>query len=104
MREVNVDSWQGDADFAVRFLHQLSPPIGSLIPFAHAHNAGIFLALALRFDVARGKGIRYFWSAFGGYFAGITCTIAVMNYFQAAQVPLGLVVARNLWSLLNVVS
>ncbi|KAI3987630.1 hypothetical protein MKX01_007096 [Papaver californicum] len=46
---------------------------------------GIFVALALRFDVSRGKEIRYFNSAFFGYTLGIVLTIVVMNWFQAAQ-------------------
>jgi hypothetical protein len=47
---------------------------------------GIFVALALRFDVSRGIKNRYFNSAFLGYTAGMTVTIVVMNWFQAAQV------------------
>eukprot|EP01018_Ginkgo_biloba_P029700 Gb_00840 [translate_table: standard] len=46
---------------------------------------GIFVALALRFDVSRGNGERYFKSAFVGYSAGLIVTIIVMNWFQAAQ-------------------
>eukprot|EP00246_Nothoceros_aenigmaticus_P005052 TRINITY_DN16864_c0_g1_i1.p2 TRINITY_DN16864_c0_g1~~TRINITY_DN16864_c0_g1_i1.p2 ORF type:complete len:145 (-),score=16.10 TRINITY_DN16864_c0_g1_i1:664-1098(-) len=46
---------------------------------------GIFVALALRFDVSRGNRKRYFLSAFGGYSAGLIVTIIVMNWFQAAQ-------------------
>ena len=48
--------------------------------------AGIFVALALRFDVSRGKESQYFKSAFLGYTAGLVLTIVVMNWFQAAQV------------------
>lgn len=44
------------------------------------------MALALRFDVSRGKGSQYFKSAFIGYFVGIGLTIVVMNWFKAAQV------------------
>lgn len=44
------------------------------------------MALALRFDVSRGKEIRYFKSAFAGYSVGLIATIIVMNWFQAAQV------------------
>lgn len=47
---------------------------------------GIFVALALRFDVSRGKGSQYFKSAFLGYAFGLILTIVVMNWFQAAQV------------------
>ncbi|ONK64996.1 uncharacterized protein A4U43_C07F32370 [Asparagus officinalis] len=46
---------------------------------------GIFVALALRFDVSRGKQNRYFNSAFFGYTLGLVVTIVVMNWFQAAQ-------------------
>lgn len=44
------------------------------------------MALALRFDVSRGIKNRYFNSAFLGYTVGLTVTIIVMNWFQAAQV------------------
>ncbi|XP_047316275.1 signal peptide peptidase-like [Impatiens glandulifera] len=46
---------------------------------------GIFVALALRFDVSRGKESQYFKSAFLGYSVGVVLTIIVMNWFQAAQ-------------------
>ncbi|OMO57276.1 Glycosyl-phosphatidyl inositol-anchored, plant [Corchorus capsularis] len=46
---------------------------------------GIFVALALKFDVSRGKKSQYFKSAFLGYTVGLVFTIAVMNWFQAAQ-------------------
>ncbi|MCO5597047.1 hypothetical protein L7F22_051121 [Adiantum nelumboides] len=46
---------------------------------------GIFVALALRYDVSRGKGSNYFRSAFAGYVAGLGVTILIMNWFQAAQ-------------------
>ncbi|KAM3296733.1 hypothetical protein ACQJBY_038871 [Aegilops geniculata] len=68
---------------------------------------GIFVALALRFDVSRGiKSRHYFNSAFLGYAAGLTVTIAVMNWFRAAQpallyiVPgvIGFVAAHCLWN------
>jgi len=49
-------------------------------------SSGIFVALALRFDVSRGKQNRYFNSAFFGYTLGLVLTIVVMNWFQAAQV------------------
>lgn len=48
--------------------------------------SGIFVALALRFDVSRGKQPQYFKSAFLGYTFGLALTIVVMNWFQAAQV------------------
>ncbi|KAL0692718.1 hypothetical protein Bca4012_059898 [Brassica carinata] len=46
---------------------------------------GIFVALALRFDVSRRSKPQYFTSAFVGYVAGVVLTIVVMNWFQAAQ-------------------
>ncbi|KAG5253964.1 signal peptide peptidase [Salix suchowensis] len=67
---------------------------------------GIFVALALRFDVSRGKDSQYFKSAFIGYTAGLVLTIIVMNWFQAAQpallyiVPavIGFLAAHVLWN------
>ncbi|KAL9367659.1 hypothetical protein Peur_038858 [Populus x canadensis] len=67
---------------------------------------GIFVALALRFDVSRGKDSQYFKSAFLGYAAGLVLTIIVMNWFQAAQpallyiVPavIGFLAAHVLWN------
>ncbi|MFS7964151.1 putative Piwi domain, presenilin/signal peptide peptidase, plant signal peptide peptidase [Helianthus anomalus] len=38
-------------------------------------------ALALRYDVSRGKESHYFKSAFLGYTVGLVCTIVVMNWF-----------------------
>ncbi|KAK4492345.1 hypothetical protein RD792_003149 [Penstemon davidsonii] len=67
---------------------------------------GIFVALALRFDVSRGKESRYFKSAFVGYAVGLVLTIIVMNWFQAAQPALlyivpavtGFLAAHCLWN------
>ncbi|MQM07391.1 hypothetical protein Taro_040230 [Colocasia esculenta] len=67
---------------------------------------GIFVALALRFDVSRGKDNCYFRSAFLGYSVGLILTIIVMNWFQAAQPALlyivpgvvGFVAAHCLWN------
>ncbi|CAA0822978.1 Signal peptide peptidase [Striga hermonthica] len=67
---------------------------------------GIFVALALRFDVSRGKESRYFKSTFVGYAVGVVATIIVMNWFQAAQpallyiVPgvIGFLAAHCLWN------
>lgn len=53
-------------------------------------SSGIFVALALRFDVSRERKSNYFKSAFMGYAVGVILTIVVMNWFQAAQVG-------NLW-------
>jgi minor histocompatibility antigen H13 len=47
---------------------------------------GIFVALALRFDLSRGHKKTYFYSAFAGYCAGLLVTILIMNWFQTAQV------------------
>ncbi|XP_066329335.1 signal peptide peptidase 1-like [Miscanthus floridulus] len=66
---------------------------------------GIFVALALRFDVSRGIKNRYFNSAFLGYAVGMMVTIIIMNWFQAAQpallylVPgvIGFVAVPSLW-------
>ncbi|KAG1366847.1 signal peptide peptidase 1 [Cocos nucifera] len=67
---------------------------------------GIFVALALRFDISRGEQKRYFNSAFFGYTLGLVVTIVVMNWFQAAQpallyiVPgvIGSVAVHCLWN------
>ncbi|KAF1865481.1 hypothetical protein Lal_00004856 [Lupinus albus] len=67
---------------------------------------GIFVALALRFDVSRGKQAQYFKSAFLGYTFGLVLTIIVMNWFKAAQpallyiVPavIGFLAAHCLWN------
>ncbi|EMS68855.1 Minor histocompatibility antigen H13 [Triticum urartu] len=67
---------------------------------------GIFVALALRFDVSRNIKNRYFNSAFLGYTAGMIVTIVVMNWFQAAQPALlyivpgvtGFVAVHSLWN------
>ncbi|XP_052181751.1 signal peptide peptidase-like isoform X2 [Diospyros lotus] len=67
---------------------------------------GIFVALALRFDVSRGKASQYFKSAFLGYTVGLVLTIIVMNWFQAAQpallyiVPavIGFLAAHCMWN------
>ncbi|XP_058724718.1 signal peptide peptidase-like [Vicia villosa] len=67
---------------------------------------GIFVALALRFDVSRGKQSQYFKSAFLGYTFGLVLTIVVMNWFQAAQpallyiVPavIGFLAAHCIWN------
>eukprot|EP00850_Spirogloea_muscicola_P001576 SM000006S19341 [mRNA] locus=s6:282587:285235:+ [translate_table: standard] len=46
---------------------------------------GIFVALALRFDMSRGPHKKYFYSTFLGYCVGLVVTILIMNWFQAAQ-------------------
>ncbi|KAL9234810.1 hypothetical protein vseg_009636 [Gypsophila vaccaria] len=60
---------------------------------------GIFVALALRFDVSRGKESQYFKSAFFGYALGMILTIFVMNWFQAAQPALLYIVPAVIGSL-----
>ncbi|KAK9032607.1 hypothetical protein V6N11_056867 [Hibiscus sabdariffa] len=69
-------------------------------------KVGIFVALALRFDVSRGKESQYFKSTFLGYTVGLVLTIVVMNWFQAAQpallyiVPsvIGFLAVHSLWN------
>ncbi|XP_052119181.1 signal peptide peptidase 2-like isoform X2 [Arachis duranensis] len=68
----------------------LSPTADSTRPFSMLGLGdivipGIFIALALRFDVSRGKQAQYFKSSFLGYTIGLALTIFVMNWFQAAQ-------------------
>lgn len=51
---------------------------------------GIFVALALRYDVHQernGKGPRraFFWASLAGYCLGLSTAMAVMHTFQAAQ-------------------
>ena len=58
----------------------------SIYYYIYVSPSGIFVALALRFDVSRGKQPQYFKSAFVGYTVGLVLTIVVMNWFQAAQV------------------
>ncbi|KAF8403633.1 hypothetical protein HHK36_011737 [Tetracentron sinense] len=60
---------------------------------------GIFVALALRFDVSRAKDNRYFRSAFFGYTLGLVLTIIMMNWFQAAQPALLYIVPAVIGSL-----
>ncbi|RYR55003.1 hypothetical protein Ahy_A06g030262 isoform A [Arachis hypogaea] len=60
---------------------------------------GIFIALALRFDVSRGKQPQYFKSSFLGYTIGLVLTIFVMNWFQAAQPALLYIVPAVIGSL-----
>lgn len=60
---------------------------------------GIFVALALRFDVSRAKESQYFKSAFLGYTVGLVLTIIVMNWFQAAQVGNPVFTLLYLWIL-----
>lgn len=51
---------------------------------------GIFVALALRYDVYRGQNGKdprraMFWASLAGYSLGLITTMAVMHVFKAAQ-------------------
>eukprot|EP00808_Paulinella_micropora_P030185 g12027.t1 len=48
---------------------------------------GFFLAMLLRFDLKheRHATAPYFWTSFFSYFLGLSTTLFVMNYFNAAQ-------------------
>jgi len=48
---------------------------------------GLFIALMLRFDVARssGKSKTYFWTCYVAYFIGLVTTIVIMHSFKSAQ-------------------
>lgn len=48
---------------------------------------GIFVALMLRFDNHRSNGLstKYFYLCLSGYICGLSLTVFVMNYFNAAQ-------------------
>ncbi|KHN10231.1 Minor histocompatibility antigen H13 [Glycine soja] len=85
----------------------LFPTADSARPFSMLGLGDIVIpALALRFDVSRGKQPQYFKSAFVGYTVGLVLTIVVMNWFQAAQpallyiVPsvIGFLAAHCLWN------
>ncbi|KAK6164066.1 hypothetical protein DH2020_000930 [Rehmannia glutinosa] len=85
----------------------LFPTSDSARPFSMLGLGDIVIpALALRFDVSRGKESQYFKSAFIGYTVGLVLTIIVMNWFQAAQPALlyivpavtGFLAAHCLWN------
>ncbi|KAL0371062.1 UNVERIFIED_CONTAM: Signal peptide peptidase [Sesamum angustifolium] len=85
----------------------LFPTADSTRPFSMLGLGDIVIpALALRFDVSRGKESQYFKSAFVGYTVGLILTIIVMNWFQAAQpallyiVPavIGFLAAHCIWN------
>lgn len=47
---------------------------------------GTFVALALRYDAAKGTGGKgCFWAAMGGYVVGLGVTMGVMHIFGKAQ-------------------
>ncbi|XP_039015367.1 signal peptide peptidase 2-like [Hibiscus syriacus] len=81
----------------VSFAKSFDAPIKLLFPTADSARPfsmlglgdivipGVFVALALRFDVSRGNVSRYFKSTFLGYTVGLVLTIVVMNWLQTAQ-------------------
>lgn len=75
-----------DAPIKLLFPTAVSARPFSMLGLGDIVIPGIFVALALRFDVSRGKHNNgYFGSAFLGYTVGLVLTIVVMNWFQAAQ-------------------
>ncbi|XP_078442390.1 signal peptide peptidase [Wolffia australiana] len=94
-------------DAPIKLLFPTSDPVRpfSMLGLGDIVIPGIFVALALRFDVSRGQDNSYFRSAFLGYTLGLVLTIVVMNWFQAAQPALlyivpgvvGFVATRCLW-------
>lgn len=74
-------------DAPIKLLFPTADPVRpfSMLGLGDIVIPGIFVALALRFDVSRGKESQYFKSAFFGYAVGLVLTIVVMNWFQAAQ-------------------
>ncbi|KVI05209.1 Peptidase A22B, signal peptide peptidase [Cynara cardunculus var. scolymus] len=95
-----------DAPIKLLFPSRIDTRPFSMLGLGDIVIPGIFVALALRFDVSRGKESHYFKSAFLGYTAGLVVTIVVMNWFQAAQpallyiVPgvIGFLAAHCLWN------
>ncbi|KAD2804638.1 hypothetical protein R6Q59_029909 [Mikania micrantha] len=95
-----------DAPIKLLFPSRVATRPFSMLGLGDIVIPGIFVALALRYDVSRGKESHYFRSAFLGYIAGLVCTIVVMNWFQAAQpallyiVPgvIGFLAAHCLWN------
>jgi minor histocompatibility antigen H13 len=57
---------------------------------------GLFVALCLRYDRARGYRSTYFRTCFFAYVAGVAATIVVMNTFKAAQPALLYIVPSTL--------
>ncbi|CAL0327286.1 unnamed protein product [Lupinus luteus] len=95
-----------DAPIKLLFPTSVSARPFSMLGLGDIVIPGIFVALALRFDVSRGKKAQYFKSAFLGYTVGLVLTIVVMNWFKAAQpallyiVPsvIGFLAAHCLWN------
>ncbi|XP_068650289.1 signal peptide peptidase 1-like [Aristolochia californica] len=87
-------------DAPIKLLFPTSDPVRpySMLGLGDIVIPGIFVGLALRFDVSRGKDNRYFNSAFFGYTFGLALTIVVMNWFQAAQPALLYIVPAVLGS------
>ncbi|KAG9445888.1 hypothetical protein H6P81_012016 [Aristolochia fimbriata] len=88
-------------DAPIKLLFPTSDPLRpySMLGLGDIVIPGIFVALALRFDVSRGKENRYFNSTFVGYTVGLALTIVVMNWFQAAQPALLYIVPAVLGSI-----
>ncbi|CAH1442432.1 unnamed protein product [Lactuca virosa] len=74
-----------DAPIKLLFPSRIAARPFSMLGLGDIVIPGIFVALALRFDVSRGRESHYFKSAFLGYTVGLVLTIVVMNWFQAAQ-------------------
>lgn len=95
-----------DAPIKLLFPSRIATRPFSMLGLGDIVIPGIFVALALRYDVSRGKESHYFKSAFLGYTVGLVLTIVVMNWFQAAQpallyiVPgvIGFLAAHCLWN------
>ncbi|CAI9296292.1 unnamed protein product [Lactuca saligna] len=95
-----------DAPIKLLFPSRIAARPFSMLGLGDIVIPGIFVALALRFDVSRGRESHYFKSAFLGYTVGLVLTIVVMNWFQAAQpallyiVPgvIGFLAAHCLWN------
>ncbi|WJX16916.1 hypothetical protein P8452_06894 [Trifolium repens] len=95
-----------DAPIKLLFLRSDSARPFVMLGLGDIVTPGMFVALALRFDVSRGKQPQYFRSAFLGYIVGLALTIVVANWFQAAQpalfyiVPavIGFLAAHCIWN------
>ena len=63
-----------------------APPPFSMLGLGDIVIPGVFVALLLRFDAARGAHAKpYFPAAFAAYTAGLATTIVAMHAFDAAQ-------------------
>ncbi|GAB4813141.1 hypothetical protein N2152v2_000187 [Parachlorella kessleri] len=68
-----------------RGLDKAGLPQFSMLGLGDIVIPGVFVAIILRYDAEQGYKTKYFYSAFGGYVAGLATTIVVMNVFNAAQ-------------------